>query len=536
MTSIGAETLASMLYMGERELSERSDEINGMNVFPVPDGDTGSNMTMTMEGARKIPESAMSSVGGAAKAAASGMLRSARGNSGVILSVFFRGFADALSGLETAGASELANAFSSGARAAYGAVESPAEGTILTVMRESAEAGEKEALSAQCTVDKLFSSVISEASESLKRTPKLLPMLAKAGVVDAGGCGFLTVLSGMAKALNNHTELPAEFFRASSTDVSAASEADFDERYPYCTECIVEKKVKSAEPLKTFAASRGNSVVFTEDDEAAKLHVHTDDPGVVLSEALKYGSLYTVKIENMKLQHTSLKESSEAASSFSAKKYGVVTVAAGDGIASLFEELGADKVVSGGQTMNPSVEDLLEAVRSVKAETVFLLPNNKNIVFSANQAATLALDEGICVSVIPTTEIPQGISSLCMFDGGAEAEYNISEMKNAAQSVKTFAITRAVRDASIDGLEVREGQYLGLENGRVCCSFDTAENTIEFLIKRIDGETTFTVIYGEGSDENLIGAARKLLGEIKNSEISVVEGGQPLYPLIIGAE
>lgn len=541
MKAINAERYVSMLFSAADALEAKKEEINRMNVFPVPDGDTGSNMSMTIGGIRKLRESDLSTVGTAAKAAAALMLRSARGNSGVILSVFFRGFASMLEVSDEITASDFATALEKGTEAAYGAVASPKEGTVLTVMRESAEAARaKVDAEPDITPAELLSVVIDAASESLRKTPELLPMLASAGVVDAGGCGFLTVLSGMAKALELDLSLSEDFFSegnvASMTDsVAAAASAEYDGEFTYCTECIIERGDKKGEDdaLAEFLGGLGDSLVFVPDESIIKIHVHTNDPGVVLSKALEYGSLETVKIENMRLQHTAL--SGEPEKKSFAKKYGVVTVASGDGIVGLFRELGADSVVSGGQTMNPSTEDLLSEITAIGAETVFVLPNNKNIILAANEAGKLAAEDGITVIIIPTRHVTEGISALCVFDTDHDAESNRAAMDKMIGNVRTFSLTNAVRDAVIDGVEVKEGQYIGLDDGKLIGSADSMSDVISALAETVDADATITVLLGEDADSAVTPMLEERFAHVRGG-VTVVDGGQPVYPVIISIE
>ncbi|MBR5615721.1 MAG: DAK2 domain-containing protein, partial [Clostridia bacterium] len=473
MLQVNAKQFYQMMANASAQLERESDSINNLNVFPVPDGDTGSNMSRTMEGVSQF-DGDFSSLGHCAKSIADAMLRCARGNSGVILSVFFRGFAKGLGDTKTADAMQIARAMQNGVKSAYGAVMNPTEGTILSVMHAAAVRAAKDAeRHADISAEKLFENMVKAAQEALDRTPEQLPILKQAGVVDAGGYGFLTILGAMSASLEQRDdvafryEAPAKPKKAAK--ISAAAASDSDIIYPYCTECIIEKSESFAGEDKTgefhkFVLGAGDSVVFVEDEEIVKVHVHTSDPGAVLSEALKYGSLATVKIENMRNQHTELSRGAREESvrrTFS-KPYGMVAVANGDGICDVLCDLGVDEVVQGGQTMNPSTEEMIAAIEKIDAQTVILLPNNSNIIMVAQQAAQVYEDSDRTVLVVPSKSLPQGITALCAFDENQTAEENLENMTAALANVKTLTTTCAIRDAEIDGLKIRRGQHLGL--------------------------------------------------------------------------
>lgn len=541
MEKLSVNNFYIMLMSAERQLSNEAERINALNVFPVPDGDTGSNMSMTVSGVKNLPSDCMNGIGDLAGAAAECMLRFARGNSGVILSVWFRGFASMLKGVADATQAQLTEAFEKAKTAAYGAVMNPTEGTILSVMRAVADSCKKNSSE---SIKGYFENIVHSAKEALDKTPEQLPLLKKAGVVDAGGTGFYVILSAMYNALaNGNTPYKIEF-PSQKADISeivnAAAESDSEIVYPYCTECIVEKSDEnreehSADELHRFIMGIGDSAVFVETDSIIKLHVHTESPGAVLTEAAKYGSLATVKVENMRKQHTEILD----------KKYaevkegiGFVAVSNGDGLHGILSDLGVNEVVSGGQTMNPSTNDLLDAVRSVGLNKVFILPNNSNIILTAQSAAELAKNYGIDAVVIPSKSVPQGITALYAYDDTLSFYDNQTAMTESLKNVRTLSFTHAVRDASIDGLEIRSGQVIGLCENRVkkCC--DSLAECVSLMLGELEGMNCITVYYGEGLSEE---ETEKIADTVKgrfNGEIDLITvyGGQPVYSLIISGE
>lgn len=538
-------------------LDNNKDIVNNLNVFPVPDGDTGINMSLTMSGVRGDYTSFEGSLSEASQKAANLMLRGARGNSGVILSLFFRGIAKAWKEVENADCDEIIQGFKRGVSEAYKAVMNPTEGTILTVMRvmtETAEEAYKKGIVRDVT--ELFPFMYKAADETLQKTPDMLPALKQAGVVDSGGAGFLAVMEGMVKALEGNPVKAVE-----GPKPSIAPAADFssfnteDIKFAYCTECIVTKSDKykgedTAEALHQFIMNLGDSVVFVDDAEIIKLHVHTNKPGKVLTEALRYGSLYTVKIENMKHQHSNL--SSEEAGAEEAdvapveeeandtpveitKKYGFVTVCMGDGIHDLFSDLAADYIVSGGQTMNPSTEDIVHAVEQTPAEIVFVLPNNKNIYMVSEQASRIV--DSRKVVVIETVSVPEGIAAMLTFDESASEEENIAAMKEAVSNVTTLSSTYAVRDTEIGDTAIKAGETLGLYNGKIVCTSDNRVACLEGLMSKVDGASIVTILYGEGATEDEANHVAEIMSEkFPGVEIMVLNGGQPVYSYIISIE
>lgn len=538
-------------------LDNNKDIVNNLNVFPVPDGDTGINMSLTMSGVRGDYTSFEGSLSEASQKAANLMLRGARGNSGVILSLFFRGIAKAWKEVENADCDEVIQGFKRGVSEAYKAVMNPTEGTILTVMRvmtETAEEAYQKGIVRDVT--ELFPFMYKAADETLQKTPDMLPALKQAGVVDSGGAGFLAVMEGMVKALEGNPVKAVEGPKpaiAPAADFSSFNTEDI--KFAYCTECIVTKSDKykgedTAEALHQFIMNLGDSVVFVDDAEIIKLHVHTNKPGKVLTEALRYGSLYTVKIENMKHQHSNL--SSEEAGAEEAdiapveeeandtpveitKKYGFVTVCMGDGIHDLFSDLAADYIVSGGQTMNPSTEDIVHAVEQTPAEIVFVLPNNKNIYMVSEQASRIV--DSRKVVVIETVSVPEGIAAMLTFDESASEEENIAAMKEAVSNVTTLSSTYAVRDTEIGDTAIKAGETLGLYNGKIVCTSDDRVACLEGLMSKVDGASIVTILYGEGATEDEANHVANIMSEkFPGVEIMVINGGQPVYSYIISIE
>lgn len=548
---IDGKNFYGMVLSGANALSNRQEEVNQLNVFPVPDGDTGLNMSMTLGGITQISCDG-DSLSETSKKIANAVLRSARGNSGAILSLFFRGFSKALVNVEEATSSDIASAFRKGTDEAYKAVMKPAEGTILTVMRRSAEEAEKNREKYRDDLKGFFSLIVEVAEKTLDETPEMLPVLKEAGVVDAGGCGFTVMLTGMLSYLDGK---PVEAAKASSQAVpqkkNAANFSEFhteDIRFAYCTECIVEKKKSyrgedKATKLGTFIRGIGDSVVFVDTEDLIKLHVHTNNPGEVLEQALRYGSLLTVKIENMKNQHSALSDGADMSKKDEApvgvpieKQYGFVSICVGDGIKSTFLDLGVDEIITGGQTMNPSTQDILDAILRTPAETVFVLPNNKNIFLAAAQAAELTEDRKVVM--LETKTVPQGISALMAFDETATLEANIEAMKKAIGNVTTISVTYAVRNTTVEGMPIRKGQKLGLVNGKIRCVTDHTRECVLHLTEYMEHAVFVTIFYGESVSEEkaerMLASLREKLGYDK--EYVMIPGGQPLYDYIIAAE
>lgn len=533
-----------LVASGANAINNRKAQINELNVFPVPDGDTGSNMSMTVSPMRGDVSGIVGGISECADKVASLCLRSARGNSGVILSLFFRGISKGLKGKETVDGTAFLAALSRGVEEAYKAVQRPTEGTILTVMRCSVEQTAKLFPSSDGSFGSLFECLYNEATVTLKKTPEMLPVLKQANVVDAGGAGFVAILDGMRLALAGH---PVENSEEQGETSAKADFAQFETaniENPYCTECIITKAPEyvgedKVGAFKSFVLSAGDSVVFVDDDEIVKVHVHTKDPGKVLSEALKYGSLYTVKVENMQNQHTELvsaEEKEKNAAAAPVKKYGFVAVTPGEGIKGVFSDLGVDSFVFGGQTMNPSTEQLLNAVEQTPAENVYLLPNNSNICLVATQCANLCKDKNVIV--VPTVSVPQGVAAMLAFDGDLSSDENTAAMEEAASAVTTLEMTFAARDSEFDGNSIREGQILGLVNHKVKYVSDDKESCLEKLCEHMTDASFITLFYGEDVTEDEANAAVSYLEQRLGAdvEISAINGGQPLYYYTISVE
>ena len=531
-----------MIISAAASIEIHKQEINELNVFPVPDGDTGTNMSMTISTAcgdlRKLEDPTLTK---AADATASAMLRGARGNSGVILSLLFRGFAKALKGKEEGTGADFAAALNAGVEAAYKAVMKPAEGTILTVSRVSGKVAAVEA-EANNDVDHVLECTIAAAQNALAETVHQNPVLEKAGVVDAGGKGFLIILEGMLSSLRG------EDIIAPDPDASVArDQADFSEfatediTFAYCTEFIVSRdNDKDPELLREFLSGLGDSLVLVDDDEIIKVHVHTNNPGKAIEEGLTYGGLVTVKIENMRLQHTEKvmnEQDLEPKVAPPEKKYGIVAVCAGEGIASAFRDLGVDGIIEGGQTMNPSTEDILKKINRTPAEIVFVFPNNKNIIMAAEQ--TIPLCEEKQVVVIPSKTIPQGITALLSFDPEGELEANVEAMTAALDTVTTMQITYAARNSDFDGYEIHEGDYLALYGGSLFGTDRNIEKLLNDLALRVneDGKEFVTIFYGKDIEEKKAKKAAAIFTKrCPNAEINLLSGGQPVYYYLIAAE
>ena len=533
---------------GANNIANNRAAVDELNVFPVPDGDTGTNMSMTIGNA--LPELKAAgdgiSAGDAAKLTASAMLRGARGNSGVILSLIFRGLSKGLAGQAEADAKMLSDAFKLGVDAAYKSVMKPTEGTILTVVREAWE-NTKDSAQEGGDAAEFLAKFIEEGEKSLANTPELLPALKKAGVVDAGGKGLLVILSGMQQVISGGGMIRSEEETKPSAPaaVAAAGAAQEDIKFAYCTEFIVNKKpgAKDATALRAFLETIGDCVVVVDDDDIIKVHVHSNHPGKAIEEGIKFGELTKMKIENMREQHHNIIKADEAVQKNRKvpvkpeKDFGFVAVAAGAGIEALFRDLGADSVVRGGQTMNPSTEDILEAIGQTPANNVFVLPNNKNIIMAAEQAVSLA-DRNVCV--LQSRSIPQGITALMNFDPGADFVTNRSNMTDALDRVQSGQITFAVRDSEYDGHKIKQGEILAMDNGKIVFTEKDVTKALVKLTKRlVNSSSSFiTVMYGSDvSDEAANAAYEQLRARISDSiDINIVNGGQPVYYYIISVE
>ncbi|MCR4925328.1 MAG: DAK2 domain-containing protein [Clostridiales bacterium] len=517
-------------------ISNNRQSVDELNVFPVPDGDTGTNMSMTISNASKAMAAIAddATVADVSKAMASALLRGARGNSGVILSLIFRGFSNGMKGLENADGKDIANAFELGVNSAYKAVMKPTEGTILTVVREAAEAvkdsGETDAV-------EVWNKVCQAAAESLERTPELLPVLKQAGVVDAGGQGFLLILKGMQSVFADGTIIPAADAENNQSSENKEENAKAELKYIYSSSFTILKGKKPSNParLRAYLESIGDNIKVNEEESAIKVSVDSNEPGNVIQAALKYGELTKIKVKNLR-QDSDSADSEDDSEAAPTKEYGFVAVAAGDGINELFKELGVDIVVSGGQTMNPSTDDILNAIKQVPAKTVFVLPNNKNIIMAAEQTVPLSKKK---VKVLQTKTIPQGISAMVAFDETLDSKTNLMNMMKGIESVGTAQVTFAARDSSMADQKIKQGQILGMENGKITVVADdmnfVAYKVTKHLSKR--STSTITILYGEDVTEQQANELKASLeAKLNNAEIMVINGGQPVYYYIISVE
>lgn len=531
---------------GANNIANSRQAVDALNIFPVPDGDTGTNMSMTIASAAEDIKNLSDDVtiGEVSKKVASGLLRGARGNSGVILSLIFRGFSKAFKGLDVAGGKDIARAFRAGSDAAYKAVMKPTEGTILTVVRCAAEAAEKMAEINDEPIE-VCVAALEAAKEALASTPDLLPVLKKAGVVDAGGQGFLLILKGMESVIGNDVIIRpiGDEALADETDGKAQSLQE-NLKYNYAVELVIHKKngakESSIEKLRAYLEALGDGVKVSEDNGVICVKVNTDAPGTVLTTGAKYGEMYDLSIVNMKAPEKQEKvEKEESAPAEPEKDYGFVCVCAGDGLTELFSDLGADVVVSGGQTMNPSTDDISKAVLSVGAKTVYVLPNNKNIIMAAQMARDEIKDREVVV--LETKTIPQGIAAMLTFDESEEVQTNSENMMEAALKTQTASVTFAARDSEVDGKPIQKGQIMGLCNGAIkFIGEDKEQIALDSCSEMFnpDENSLITVIYGEGMTEDDASRLEAMLGEKlgDSAEISVVNGGQPVYYYIISVE
>ena len=555
-----------MFMAGACNLEKHKDYINELNVFPVPDGDTGTNMSMTIAGAVEALENMDSqNVSEIASATASAMLKSARGNSGVILSLLFRGIANGLKGAAVIDGKELSAAMREGVTTAYKAVMNPTEGTILTVARMACEAGELVSETEDDAVA-VFGTICSAANTALESTPDMLPVLKKAGVVDAGGKGLCLIFEGMLSLIRDgimienkssvsdsqtdKEEATAEFFR------NAAAEFDSVINFTYCTEFIIGKNpdiTKSSLELKAYLENIGDCVVVADDDDIIKVHVHTENPGKAIEEALTFGQLLKVKIENMKEQHRKAAEkyAAEKAKAEAEEKkrqslkpvapvdeIGFVSVATGAGIEEVFKDLGCHQIVNGGQSMNPSTEDIFEAVMATPAKNVFVLPNNKNIILAAEQVIPMVKDRNVVI--IPTKTIPQGLVALIAYSDEASVELNAEYMTSAAKKVSTGQVTYAARNSEFGNTKIKEGEIIALNNGKLTYkSKDPVHAAVKLAKEMINRDTSYvTIIYGNGiTDAQAESALQSIQSKVSsNVEVSLINGGQPIYYFILSVE
>ncbi|ELC8464556.1 DAK2 domain-containing protein [Clostridium perfringens] len=543
---VNGEHLYYMMSNAANKLELQSEYVNSLNVFPVPDGDTGTNMSMTFRAAvKEIEGMDNKNIGEVSKKLAKGALMGARGNSGVILSQILRGISKGLEGKEEADASEFANALLEGSKSAYKAVMRPTEGTILTIVRT---AGEVAVALKEDNITELMREVCRESKIMLDKTPEMLPALKKAKVVDSGGMGLLIILQGMQEALENGLKVTTGTPQAVKSSVAKAQRSETmseeDIKFGYCTEFIILGDSNHAEEFKSKVINKGDSLVVVGYEDVIKVHIHTNNPGKVLEEAVKFGELSKIKIDNMREEHREMlegmyEEAAETEESVAAgefKKYAFISVAMGEGMKNIFKDLGVDYVIEGGQTMNPSTQDMLEAIEKLNAEHIFILPNNKNIIMAANQAAEISDKD---IRVIPTKTIPQGITCITMFNPEADVEENTEELKEAMEMVKTTSVTYAVRDTEVDGKEIKEGNILGLVEGKIKevgeDPYKVAEDLIDSLVDE-DSEL-ITIFYGKDCEEGKVDALiEKLEGKYEDLDVQCYKGEQPLYYFIMSVE
>ncbi|KKK39603.1 hypothetical protein WQ57_02640 [Mesobacillus campisalis] len=553
ITVLDGKRFAEMVIQGASHLSANAKMVDALNVFPVPDGDTGTNMNLSMtSGAKEVKNNVQEHIGKVGIALSKGLLMGARGNSGVILSQLFRGFSKAIEQKDAINAHEFAQALEAGVTTAYKAVMKPVEGTILTVAKDSAKKGVQSAKN-QTDIAALMEEIVIEAKASLNRTPDLLPVLKEVGVVDSGGQGLVLVYEGFLAVLKGE-ELPeAPSSLVSMNDLVSAEHHKSvqghinteDIEFGYCTEFMVKLEGKRAFTEQQFRqdlSHYGDSLLVISDDQLVKVHIHSEQPGEVLTYGQSYGSLISMKIENMRQQHTDIvgqpaqSGGAESKPPAAKKEYGVVTVSMGTGIADLFRSIGANVVIEGGQTMNPSTEDIVKAIKETNAHKVIILPNNKNIIMAAEQAAELADED---VIVVPSKTVPQGMSALLAFNPGAGLEENKDGMTEAMNHVKTGQLTFAVRDTSIEGLEIEKGDFMGIAEGKIILKDKDKVKAAKDLLKNmLDGDAEIlTILKGEdATQEDVDGLAAYLEEEYGDLEVEIHDGGQPLYAFIFAIE
>ncbi|EUJ33453.1 hypothetical protein MFLO_02863 [Listeria floridensis FSL S10-1187] len=549
---LDGEKWAKMIALGAENLTKNADFVDSLNVFPVPDGDTGTNMNLSMtSGAKEVKTHETANAGAVSANLAKGLLMGARGNSGVILSQLFRGFAKAVEGKERLSPVDFAGGFVKGVETAYKAVMKPVEGTILTVAREAAKAGIEAASREDATIEAVMKDILAKGKEALEKTPEQLPVLKEVGVVDSGGQGLIIIYEGFYGVLTGNMEIP-DYMLSMSELVSAEHHRhvqDFmsteDIVYGYCTEIMVRinenkpgQKAFDETEFRNHLSTMGDSLLVVSDDEVAKVHVHTEHPGDVFNYGQEFGSLIKMKVENMREQHDAIvSEPEEQAAPKEKVPFGIVTVSAGAGIKELFLSVGATVVLSGGQTMNPSTEDIVKAIESANAEQVFVLPNNKNILMAAEQAAAVLGEES--VQVIPTKTIPEGLAALLAYQPRADFSENVGAMTQVIDEVKSGSVTTAVRDTTVEGVEIHKDDFIGMIQGKIKYSEKTLKATaLDTLQAMLDEDSEIvTLIFGEGATpetaEELVDA---LTDEFPDVEFEVHDGGQPVYPYIFSVE
>ncbi|EFM34121.1 DAK2 domain-containing protein [Streptococcus pyogenes] len=554
MSNITTSLFQEMVQAAATRLGKQAEYVNSLNVFPVPDGDTGTNMSMTMDnGAKEVADKPASTVGEVGQMLSKGLLMGARGNSGVITSQLFRGFGQSIKGKDELTGKDLAQAFQVGVEVAYKAVMKPVEGTILTVSRGAATAALKKADLTDDAVE-VMQAALDGAKGALAKTPDLLPVLKEVGVVDSGGQGLVFIYEGFLSALNGDYVTSADF-KATPANMSEMINAEHhksvvghvateDITYGYCTEIMVALKqgptyVKefNYDEFQGYLSGLGDSLLVVNDDEIVKVHVHTEDPGLVMQEGLKYGSLIKIKVDNMRNQHEAQVQKTDVEKNKAeVKDFGLIAVVAGEGLSEIFKAQGVDYVISGGQTMNPSTEDIVKAIEAVNAKQVIILPNNKNIFMAAQSAAEVV---DIPAAVVATRTIPQGFTSLLAFDPSKSLEDNVADMSTSLSDVVSGSVTLAVRDTTIDGLEIHENDFLGMVDGKIIVSNPDMEATLKAAFaKMIDEDSEIVTIFvGEEGDQDLAEELAGYLGETyEDVEVEIHQGDQPVYPYLMSVE
>ena len=549
MERINGLVLAEMIDLGSKNLAKNAEKINSLNVFPVPDGDTGTNMNLSMSsGAKETAANVVENIGELGKSFSKGLLMGARGNSGVILSQLFRGMSQYIADKKEIDAKEFAEAIQNGVSIAYKAIIKPVEGTILTVAREAAEAGLKAAKNTDSIVE-VMEAIYAESQASLKRTPDLLPILKEVGVVDSGGQGLVCVYQGFVAALKGEKIEGLESVETNVVDMQFEDNHDMDFMSPedivygFCTEFTVrldkEKKEFDEDKFRADMSKFGDSLLVISDSEYVKIHVHTETPGEVFNYGQQYGELIKIKSDNMREQHREVlrkQEVKQATSPKELKEQAMISISMGAGLSKVLTSMGVDYIVEGGQTMNPSTEDIMKAIKEVNAKNIFIFPNNKNIQLAAKQAAELAEEN---VFVIESKTAPQGLAAVMVFNPQAIPEENFANMQEVLSTVSTLEVTHAVRDTNIEGVEIKKDEFMGIRNGKIVVS-NLSLNTVleELLEKSIDEDTEIVTLYlGEESTEEYTDFLEQLIEEkYPNVEVELIESGQPVYPYIIGVE
>ena len=549
MEKINGLVLAEMIDLGSKNLAKNAEKINALNVFPVPDGDTGTNMNLSMSsGAKETAANVVENIGELGKSFSKGLLMGARGNSGVILSQLFRGMSQHIADKKEVNAKEFAEAIQNGVSIAYKAIIKPVEGTILTVAREAAEAGLKTAENTTSVVE-VMEAIYTEAQASLKRTPELLPILKEVGVVDSGGQGLVCVYQGFVAALKGEKIEGLEAVETNVVDMQFEDNHDMDFMNPedivygFCTEFTVrldkEKKEFNEDKFREDMSKFGDSLLVISDSEYVKIHVHTETPGDVFNYGQQYGELIKIKSDNMREQHREVLRKQEAKQTTAPKELkeqAMISISMGAGLSKVLTSMGVDYIVEGGQTMNPSTEDIMKAIKEVNAKNIFIFPNNKNIQLAAKQAAELAEEN---VFVVESKTAPQGLAAVMVYNPQASAEENFANMQEVLSTVSTLEVTHAVRDTNIEGVEIKKDEFMGIRNGKIVVS-NLSLNTVleELLEKSLDEDSEIVTLYlGEESTEEYTDFLEQLIEEkYPDVEVELIESGQPVYPYIIGVE